>query len=112
MAGRKIGIGLVGCGVIAPHHLEGLAHIGSAELIATADVIPERAREMAEKYGARCWYTSYDDLLADERVELVNVAWMLGPATSVYGLVRTRTHRMETENLGKEKLRCSHRDQG
>jgi UDP-N-acetyl-2-amino-2-deoxyglucuronate dehydrogenase len=70
----KIGIGLVGCGTIAPHHLESILHIDNAELIATMDIDAERARDLAGRYGAAAWYADYDDVLNDRRIELVDLA--------------------------------------
>lgn len=72
---RKITIGLVGCGTIANiMHLPGIkamVEAGKAELVAVADVFPEKAKEAAERYGAKAWYGDLDKMLAEADFELL-----------------------------------------
>jgi predicted dehydrogenase len=70
-------VGLVGCGDIAGWtYLPGtLALRGTVDIVATCDVVPERARSAAEEYGGPgCRvHTSLEQLLADPDVEGVEV---------------------------------------
>lgn len=50
MSDRSYGFGIVGCGVIAPFHARALAELPNARLVAVADAVAERAREMASDY--------------------------------------------------------------
>jgi predicted dehydrogenase len=72
---RKITIGLVGCGTIANiMHLPGIkamVEAGKAELVAVCDMFPEKAKEAAEKYGARTSYGELDKMLAEADFELL-----------------------------------------
>lgn len=71
--GAQIGWAIVGCGVIGPWHADAVAASGEAKLLACCDIIPERARALAEKHGAR-WYTDYEEMLAKEdEVQAVSV---------------------------------------
>ncbi|MCU6711618.1 Gfo/Idh/MocA family oxidoreductase [Paenibacillus sp. J5C_2022] len=63
---------IVGCGIIADIHAAGIAAVEEAELIAVYDTDEEKGRAFANKYGA-AYYTSYEALLADNQVEVVNI---------------------------------------
>lgn len=63
---------MVGCGVIGPTHAAAAAGGPYTRLVATCDIIPERAQVLAQKYGARA-YTRLEDMLADPEVEVVSV---------------------------------------
>lgn len=52
MAGARWGFGLVGCGRIAPRHVQSLADLPGARLLAVADVVPSRAERLARQAGA------------------------------------------------------------
>src|SRR5215210_6964459 len=47
----KLRFGILGCGVIGPHHARAIAGLESAELVAVADVGFESAEEVAGEYG-------------------------------------------------------------
>lgn len=62
---------LVGCGRIAQRHAEHIHRFGT--LTAVCDVVEEKAKTLAEKYGAR-YYTDIDAMLATEKtVDVVSV---------------------------------------
>jgi predicted dehydrogenase len=46
-------LGIVGAGVIAARYAERISEVEGLELVAVADVLPERAQELAEQHGAR-----------------------------------------------------------
>ena len=65
---KKLKVGVIGCGSIA-----GYAHFPSyqrmkdqVEVVACADIVPEKAKAAAEKYGIPHWYDSVEALLAGE----------------------------------------------
>jgi len=62
----KVRIGIIGCGGIAGgKHMPSLKKVSQAEMVAFCDIIPERAKEAAEKYGApgAMVFTDYKELL-------------------------------------------------
>ncbi len=63
-------VGIVGCGNIARVYAEKLGAAKSLELCACADLLPERARALAERHGIARALTP-DALLADSEIELV-----------------------------------------
>ncbi len=70
-------VGVVGCGVVATRDLlPNLTHPEVRErllLTAVADVVPERAQQTAEQFGAAHWFTSADELALCGEVDLVAV---------------------------------------
>ncbi|MBW5445136.1 gfo/Idh/MocA family oxidoreductase [Cohnella sp. CFH 77786] len=69
----KIKVAVFGCGAIAQRrHIPEYAENPNVELIAFADPVIERAREMAETYGGKA-YSSYEELLANEKPDAVSV---------------------------------------
>lgn len=63
--------GIVGCGAIGPTHAGALKQIENAQLVAVADVIPDRARAVADKYGVGKVYASDEQLIQDESIDAV-----------------------------------------
>ena len=68
------GFGILGAGMISGLHAKALKDSEKAELVAVCDVARERAETLANRYapGARV-YTELHDMLADPKVEVVNV---------------------------------------
>ena len=68
-----IHVGVIGCGKIAQvRHLPEYADNEEAQIDGVYDLNPERAKEIAEKYGARS-YSSYEELLENPEIEAVSV---------------------------------------
>lgn len=68
-----VGVGIIGCGRIAQErHLPEYEANPNAKIVGVFDLNQKRAEEIAQKYGAKA-YTSYEELLADPRVQAVSV---------------------------------------
>lgn len=63
---------IAGCGSIAQVHARALTEMPEAELIAFADIIPERAQAMAGKLGGRA-YPSLEELLDHEQIDVLHI---------------------------------------
>ncbi len=63
--------GIVGCGSIGPTHAGAIAQIGDAQLVAVADLLPDRAESMAKKFNVTSVYQKQEDLIADPHVDVV-----------------------------------------
>ena len=61
-------VGLIGCGGISAVHTAVLRELENIELVACADVIPERA----ERYGCAA-YTDWQEMLDSERLDAVHI---------------------------------------
>lgn len=69
-------IAIIGCGGIANgKHMPSLAKLNNVEMVAFCDIVPERAEEAMEKFGAEGakTYTDYKDLLKDSSIDIVHV---------------------------------------
>jgi UDP-N-acetyl-2-amino-2-deoxyglucuronate dehydrogenase len=72
MTVEKLRFGILGCGVIGPHHAKAIAGLQSAELVAVADVVPQLAEEVAEQN--RCsYYASLEEMLSGVDLDAVCV---------------------------------------
>ena len=63
--------GIVGCGIIAPHHIESVMNVKNCEVTAVCDIVEEKARELSEKYKIKKIYKDYKDLVRDKDVDIV-----------------------------------------
>lgn len=71
-SGRTYGFGIVGCGVIGPRHAQVAGALPNARLVACTDVVPDRAKGLAESHGAD-FEPDLDALLARDDVDVVSV---------------------------------------
>lgn len=74
MAGRRIGVAVLGAGFIAGYHLAGLAATGRADLRAIVGRTATRAGELARRFGVPDAGTDLDGTLARHDVEAVVIA--------------------------------------
>ncbi len=63
---------MLGAGLIAPFHAKSIRAANGCELIAVADLDASRAEKVAGEFGCKA-YGSLDELLADERIDVINV---------------------------------------
>jgi predicted dehydrogenase len=71
---EPIRLGLIGCGVIGRQHALRASMSSMVKLVAVADLIEERARDVADKYAVPVLYREGLDLLDDKSVEAVILA--------------------------------------
>ena len=73
---KTVRIGIIGCGGIANgKHLPALQKLPNAALVAFCDIIPEKAEQAKEKYGAPGAYAvqDYRALLEDKSIDAVHI---------------------------------------
>lgn len=70
---QPLRVAVVGCGVIAPRHIEAYADTDRTELVGLVDVDPDRARAFADCYGCPNVYTSIMDLLIEQKPDVVSI---------------------------------------
>jgi len=68
----EIRFGLIGCGRVAPRHLQSLAQLHETRLVAVADVKESRAQHFAAESGATP-YTDYRALLERQDIDAVSI---------------------------------------
>ncbi len=71
---KKVGFGILGAGMISGLHADALRKSSKAELVAVCDVRTDHARKLLDKYApAGRLYSDFGEMLADPRVEVVNI---------------------------------------
>ena len=78
MKNGKLGFGIIGCGVIAPSHRNGIETCEKAELIAVSDIEEDKGRQFAEEAsgdnpGSVKFYKEYEKLVEDPEIDVVSV---------------------------------------
>jgi len=68
----KLRYAVVGAGGIGRHHAEVASRLEEYEFVAVADVLEERAKELASRFNARA-YTNYVEMLEKEQVDVISV---------------------------------------
>lgn len=66
-------VGIIGCGSMGTEHGRGYAAHPQTEIVAVADPDPERLRMFGERFGVKARYAHYEDLLANERIDVAGV---------------------------------------
>ncbi|HVP17868.1 MAG TPA: Gfo/Idh/MocA family oxidoreductase, partial [Spirochaetia bacterium] len=69
-----IGVGVIGAGTWGDAHARIFSSHPGTRLVAVCDVVAERARGIAEKYGAPKTYADFRELLRDPEIQAVGIA--------------------------------------
>lgn len=71
---KSVKVGLVGCGGMGSGHARCIhSDVPSAELVAVADIIPERAEKLAEKLGCKAYGSIEEMLKGSPEIDLVDI---------------------------------------
>lgn len=66
-------VGIIGCGVIAPSHIDSYRIDPDVEILWACDIVPERAKATAEHYGIPRWTADAAEVFADPAVDAVSL---------------------------------------
>lgn len=69
---KQLGMGLIGPGFIAAHHLDAVRRLGNVQIVGIAGSSLESARKRARELGVGQAYGRYEDLLADPAVQVIH----------------------------------------
>jgi len=69
--GKKTKVGVIGCGSVSTKYLPHLQSSPFVELVSTCDIIPERSKQAAERYGVPNHYPHIDQMLAGASFDLL-----------------------------------------
>ena len=70
---HKFGIGLIGCGRIAPNHARNIVKLENAELKAVCDLIPGKAQQFSREYGGEAC-ADYRAVLERADIDVIAIA--------------------------------------
>src|SRR5689334_5010769 len=74
LAKKTLKLALVGVGAAAQiNHLPALKKMEGVEVAALCDRDPEKAARVAQKFGVPTYYTRFEELLADESIDAVDL---------------------------------------
>jgi predicted dehydrogenase len=74
MAGKgKVGIGIIGCGIIADAHIQRYLNNPDAEIVAVCDIVEEKAKKAAGLAQTEAWYTDYNEMLKRDDLQGVSI---------------------------------------
>lgn len=68
------GFALIGAGIFGQRHAQAYSRHPAVDFVAVCDVDEQRARQIAEQYGARRYTANYKDLLNDPEIAAISVA--------------------------------------
>ncbi len=68
-----LNIGIVGCGKIADGHVEEIRKLPCARVVAACDIEPILAEQLAIRYSIPHWYTDFDRMLSERRLDVIHV---------------------------------------
>ena len=68
---KKYGFGIVGCGMVSDLHATVIKNISRATLVGVFDKNTERAKAFAQEKGALRVYSSYEEMLCDNDIDIV-----------------------------------------
>jgi predicted dehydrogenase len=71
---ERVGFGVIGTGLFGENHALVYSRLPGVELVTVCDQNEARAKEIAERYGARSYVTDYQQLLADPDIKAVSIA--------------------------------------
>ena len=77
---NQLKVGIIGCGAHGRGHIRSYTEIPEAEIIALADVNPDKVREAAIEFGVPYYYTDYREMLERHPLDIVSLA--LPPAAN------------------------------
>jgi UDP-N-acetyl-2-amino-2-deoxyglucuronate dehydrogenase len=67
----QLKFGIIGCGRIAQRHAEHIQKVGT--LVATCDIVIEKANDLANKYGAKAYQSENDLLKSHPEIDVIAV---------------------------------------
>jgi len=69
---KKLGFGIIGCGVIGDIHAKSINNTDGAKLVAVSDISLEKAKKFGQKYNVK-YYQDYKKLLERKDIDVVNI---------------------------------------
>lgn len=69
----KVRIGIIGAGQISQQHMKNYSQIPEAEMVAVADLFPEKVEAARQNFGIPDGYADYQELLARDDIDAVDV---------------------------------------
>ncbi len=111
---KTIKCGIIGCGVIAPSHIESFQRLPDVEVKWVCDLVEEKAKQKAETYNIPCITTDYKEVLQDPEIDCIAVCTEHGShAKIVIDALDSKKHVLCEKALGRsskciEEMQAAH----
>lgn len=73
VASKKLNVAVIGCGVIAPTHIQSYQMIPGVKVKWLCDLVPAKAKALAEKYGVDYVSTDCEEVFSDPDLDAVSI---------------------------------------
>jgi UDP-N-acetylglucosamine 3-dehydrogenase len=70
---ERVKVGIIGVGLWGVNHVEAYRGLAHSEVIAVADPVPGRAKEISKTFNIPHWFENYEDLCALEEIQAVSI---------------------------------------
>src|ERR1019366_7024246 len=70
---ERVKVGVIGAGLWGVNHIEAYQGLAHAEVIAVADPVPGRAKEISKTFNIPRWFENHEDLCALEEIQAVSI---------------------------------------
>jgi len=70
-------VAIIGCGGQGSIHSDAYAQLPNVQIVGCCDVVPERAEQLASRYGAKV-FTDFREMLTSLRPDIVSVCTLEG----------------------------------
>jgi UDP-N-acetylglucosamine 3-dehydrogenase len=89
---KKLGVAVIGTGFWGRNHARVFKELAETELLAICDIDPERARNVANQFGAKP-YTNTGNMLRNEDIEAVSICtWSISLAKEALKALKAGKH--------------------
>lgn len=101
MTNKKVGVGIIGCGVIANYHSSAVLELkDKAKLVGVTDGKLERAKKFAEEHGTG-YFRDLDEMLASPEIDIVCICTPSGlHAEAIIACAKADKHVVVEKPLG------------
>jgi UDP-N-acetyl-2-amino-2-deoxyglucuronate dehydrogenase len=65
--------GIIGAGLIADFHAKAIGDIPNAKLVSCCDKMPDKAKQLADKYGVHT-FENYQQMIESDKIDIVTIA--------------------------------------
>jgi len=66
-------VGLIGCGEISHFHMDTFKRLKNVEIVAVSDILFDRAKNFANRWGVNKYFIDYHELLEMEELDFVDI---------------------------------------
>ena len=67
-------VAVVGLGGMGLRHCEAISKLENVNLISVCDIDIDRVKETSDKYGVKCGYCDWKDMITTESIDLIIIA--------------------------------------